>query len=93
MARRSEHSREQLTEMILNAAQQIVINDGFAGLSARKIATDIGYTVGTLYIVFDNLDDIILHINARTLDEMRQRLTGRSCKRLSSIAPMPVSDG
>lgn len=75
MARRSEHSREQLTEMILNAAQQIVISDGFAGLSARKIARDIGYTVGTLYIVFENLDDIVLHINGRTLDDMRQRLS------------------
>lgn len=70
MARRSEHSKEQIREMALVAAEKIVKADGLVGLSARKIAKEIGYTVGTLYLVFKNLDDLILHVNARTLDAL-----------------------
>ena len=70
MARRSDHSKEQIREMALKAAESIVEEQGLAGLSARKIAAKIGYTVGTLYLVFKNLDDLILNISARTLDAL-----------------------
>jgi len=75
MARRSDHSRDELREMTLTAAEQIVVEQGYEGLSARKVAAAIGYTVGTLYLVFENLDDLILHINARTLDRLHARMT------------------
>jgi len=75
MARRSDHSREELREMILSAAEQIVVEQGYEGLSARKVVAAIGYTVGTLYLVFENLDDLILHINARTLDRLHAQMT------------------
>ena len=52
MARRSDHSREELREMAITAAEQIVVEQGYEGLSARKVAAAIGYTVGTLYLVF-----------------------------------------
>jgi AcrR family transcriptional regulator len=70
MARRSDHSKEEIREMALTAAEKIADRDGFAGLSARKVAKEIGYTVGTLYLVFANLDDLILNVNARTLDKL-----------------------
>lgn len=74
MARRSEHSKEQIREMALAAAEDIAETDGLAGLSARKIAKQIGYTVGTLYLVFRNLDDLVLHVNARTLDALHEKM-------------------
>jgi AcrR family transcriptional regulator len=75
MARRSDHSREEIREMALTAAEQIVVEHGYAGFSARKVAAAIGYTVGTLYLVFENIDDLILHINARTLDRLHTKMT------------------
>ena len=74
MARRSDHSREELREMALSAAEQIVVERGYEGLSARKVAGAIGYTVGTLYLVFENIDDLILNINARTLDRLHAQM-------------------
>lgn len=68
MARRSEHSREELRDLILEAAEQLIVDKGLGGLSARAIARRIGYTPGTIYLIFANLDDVILHVNARTLD-------------------------
>lgn len=74
MARRSDHSREEIREMALEAAENIVAEHGLEGLSARKVATAIGYTVGTLYLVFENIDDLILQVNARTLDRLYARM-------------------
>lgn len=75
MARRSDHSREELKEMAIAAAENILDAEGMAGLSTRKVAAAIGYTVGTLYLVFKNIDDLILHVNARTLDSLHGALT------------------
>lgn len=75
MARRSDHSREELKELALIAAEKIVIEQGHEGLSARKVASAISYSAGSLYLVFENLDDLILQINARTLDRLHKDMT------------------
>jgi AcrR family transcriptional regulator len=74
MGRRSEHSREDLHAMCLAAARRIVAADGPGALTARRIAREIGYSPGTLYNVFENLDELALHLNAATLDDLHQRL-------------------
>lgn len=60
--------------MALNATKTIVERDGAAGLSTRKIANEIGYTAGSLYLVFENFDDLIFQVNARTLSELAAEL-------------------
>ena len=77
MARRNEHSREELHRMALDAAERIVAAEGYKGLSARKVAAAIDYTVGTLYLVFENLDDLVLQVNGRTLDMLFDWLVTR----------------
>jgi AcrR family transcriptional regulator len=74
MGRRNDHSREEIREMALQAAESIVVEQGLAGLSARKITARIGYTVGSLYLVFRNLDDLIAQVNERTLDDLFEAL-------------------
>ena len=74
MGRRSDHSREEIRDMAISAAEKILTEEGVNGLSTRKVAKAIGYTVGTLYLTFKNLDELILHINAKTLDELYTQL-------------------
>ena len=74
MGRRSIHSPEELRELIIQATTEIVEENGLEGLSAREIAKRIGYSPGTLYNVFENLDDILLTIEARLLDRLADRL-------------------
>ena len=78
MARRSDHTREELYQLALNAARHIVENDGFRALTARNVAEAIGYSPGTLYNLFKNLDDLILHLNARTLEELYDQVSAQS---------------
>lgn len=70
MARRSEHTREELWRLAIGAAKRTVENEGLRGLRARQVARDIGYTIGTLYNLFEDLDDLIMHMNGETLDQL-----------------------
>lgn len=74
MARRSEHTQEQIREMVLKAAETIVIDEGVNALTVRKVAMEIGYTVGSIYMVFENMRDLIMHVKGRTLDELADEL-------------------
>lgn len=67
MARRSTHSPEELRHLILGAAQGIIERDGLVGLSAREIARAIGYSPGTLYNIFENLDDLLLTLQTQMM--------------------------
>ncbi len=70
MARRYDHSREELRGLALVATRTIVAHDGVGALSTRKVAKEIGYSVGTIYNLYENLDDLIVHLNADTLDRL-----------------------
>jgi len=61
--------------MALAAARGIVKKDGLRGLTARGVAREIGYSIGTIYNVFENLDDLIIHLNATTLDQLYEMAT------------------
>ncbi len=74
MARRSDHSRDEIRLMALDVAERLVAENGTSFLTARRIASGIGYTVGSLYLVFENLDDLALQVNARTLDRLSLHL-------------------
>lgn len=74
MARRNDHSRDEIRAMSLAAAEAIVASEGVGALSVRRIAKAIGYTHGTLYLVFENLDALLLELNRRTLDELTAAL-------------------
>ncbi len=74
MARRNKHSLEEIREMVLDAAETIIINNGYSALTVRKIAMDIGYTVGSVYMVFANMADLVMHIKANTVDELTGQL-------------------
>lgn len=75
MARRSDHSRDELYEMAMGAARRLVEADGLRALTARNVADAIGYSPGTLYNLFENLGDMIVHLNGRTLDALHDRLS------------------
>ncbi|WP_333876289.1 TetR/AcrR family transcriptional regulator [Methylobacter sp.] len=74
MARRNKHSLDEIREMVLAAAETIIINEGYSALTARRIAMDIGYTVGSIYMVFANMADLVMHINAGTVDDLSEQM-------------------
>jgi AcrR family transcriptional regulator len=74
MGRRSSHTAEELRELILEASTALISEGGLASLSAREVARRIGYSPGTLYNVFENLDDLVLNIEGRLIDRLAAEL-------------------
>lgn len=91
LGRRSDHTSEELKEIALRAGSLIIDREGLRALTLRRVARDIGYTAGSLYKVFENLDDIIIEINCSTLDDLFERVSkpgnaGASKARLEELA-------
>lgn len=79
MARRTDHTREELKELIITAAWQIIETEGASGLTARKLATAIGYAPGTIYNLFQSMDALYLAINKIILGKLHDVLSSPAC--------------
>lgn len=56
---RKEREREEMRDLILHAASEIIKAEGIANLSIRKIATKIDYSPAIIYHYFQDKDDLI----------------------------------
>lgn len=72
MARRADHSREELAKLVVETAEELIAEEGVDQFSARSLSRAIGYTAGTLYHHFKDLDDIVTQVNTRTLSGLAQ---------------------
>jgi AcrR family transcriptional regulator len=66
--------RTVLKAALVAAAERAVARDGLAGLRARALAEEAGCAVGAIYNVVDDLDDLVLLVNARTLAALKSAL-------------------
>lgn len=89
MARRSDHSPEELKGMILAEGHRHLSEVGYSRFSAREVARRVGYTVGTLYHVFGTLDRLMFEINTITFrlwaDLLETRLAESEGRRLDAL--------
>jgi TetR/AcrR family transcriptional regulator len=61
-------------EMVLNAAQSLIMQHGFTGLSMRELARHSGIAKGTIYHHFQDKREIYLHVLERDILFVRDRL-------------------
>lgn len=89
MGRRSDHTRAELKGLFVNEGWRQLSEVGLARFSARDVAKRIGYSIGTLYNVFQNYDDFLLAINVRTLSlwaaYLRERMVRGGPDRIGSL--------
>ena len=74
MARRKDHTPEELTELVLSLVLSALQTEPADQLSLRKLAKAVGYSPGTLINLFGSYAKLILAANARTLDIISQQL-------------------
>lgn len=75
---------KSLRRDILDSARQVVIEEGYSGLSMRRIAREIGYSATSIYLHFEN-KDALLHA---LIEEGMDRLYG-TLRRASNRAAKP----
>lgn len=77
MARRADHTAEELRSLAIVKGLDIVDKKGVSGLTARGLAQAIGYTPGTLYHFFGSLDGYLLALNVHILDLWHEELVDK----------------
>jgi AcrR family transcriptional regulator len=70
IAERKERQKAELREQILDAAREIVLEQGYEALSMRKIAEAIEYSPATIYLHFPSRDDIALQLVREGFSEL-----------------------
>lgn len=89
MGRRSDHSRIELQQLIVDEGHQLMAQTGFAAFSAREVARRVGYSVGTIYNMFESLDHLLIAINSRTFelwtDHLRMRVESSPGDRIRAL--------
>lgn len=68
--------RERLKADTIAIARRILATEGLPALQARRIAKEAGCSVGTIYNLYANLDDLIVVANAGTLEDLGRALVG-----------------
>ncbi|MCE1237161.1 MAG: WHG domain-containing protein [Hyphomicrobiales bacterium] len=74
MPRRLPHDHDEMRARAIAAARAAISEGGLAALSARQIAGELGCSVGSLYNLFVDLDDLVLHVAASVVADMRAAL-------------------
>lgn len=73
-----ELDKEIAKQCIIDTAKHIVEEEGLQALSARRLSKETGNSLGRMYSYFKNLDELILHVNANTLDRLYDAFTNLS---------------
>jgi AcrR family transcriptional regulator len=64
-----ERKKGEKRRAILDAAEKLVAEDGMAGMTMGKVATDADVATGTLYLYFKNKGSLLAAVNARLNQE------------------------
>lgn len=77
-AERKEREKHEMRELILSAAKDLFINEGFDHVTIRRIAEVIEYSPATVYLYFTDKDSILCalqEVGFRELFKRQQILT------------------
>jgi len=67
---RREREREELRQSILDASEELILQEGFEKLSMRKIADKIEYSTTTIYNYYHNKAEIICHLMRNIIEQI-----------------------
>jgi len=70
----TDQRRARLRDALVTAAEQAIAQQGLGALRARALAEEVGCAVGAIYNVVEDLDDLVLLVNARTLAALERDL-------------------
>jgi AcrR family transcriptional regulator len=96
---RREREKHELRQTILDAAQRLFVVHGYEGLSLRQVAEQIGYTPTTIYLYFEDKDDLLFAVVDQAYDRFTADLqtayhaTSDPRERLRALAEAYIAFG
>ncbi|NWF89667.1 MAG: TetR/AcrR family transcriptional regulator [Ignavibacteriaceae bacterium] len=70
---RKERQKAEMREAVLSAALRLFSDQGYEYVTMRKIADEIEYSVGTIYLYFKDKDEIFFELHKLGFEEFYKR--------------------
>lgn len=70
MSTKAQDRRNALHMTLIDIAEAQIEQDGIGAIKARSLAQEAGCSVGAIYNVFGDLEDIIIAVNGRTFEKL-----------------------
>lgn len=70
---RKDRQKTEMREAILSAALKLFSDDGYDNVTMRKIADEIEYSVGTIYLYYKDRDEIFFELHKLGFEEFYKR--------------------
>ncbi|MBC8051919.1 MAG: TetR/AcrR family transcriptional regulator [Sphingobacteriaceae bacterium] len=67
---RKEREKDDMRKLIMDAAFEMFLKEGYAGTSLRLIAKKIEYSPGTIYLYYKDKDALFFDIQTRCFDNL-----------------------
>jgi len=87
--RRSDHNTEQMLELIIGQATDLVAAGGISAVTAREVARGIGYSATTVLNLMGSADAIVTAVNTRTFglwaDHLEKAMAERPEDRIAAL--------
>lgn len=71
---RREREKQELREAILRAAGELFVEQGYEHFSLRQVAERIGYSATTIYLYFQDKDDLLFAVVDEGFERFGQQL-------------------
>lgn len=71
---RREQQKESLRRIILDAAGELFLEQGYEGFSMRRVAERIGYSATTIYRYYEDKDDLLFAVVNEGFSEFARQL-------------------
>ena len=75
MARPKKRDQKDVRALVLNTALRLFLKFGYRKVTMRKIAEEIGYTPGTIYLYFKNKAEILYELHNEGFKRLQERRT------------------
>lgn len=72
---RKERDREEMRDLILQAARGLFLNKGYEKTSIRNIADAIEYSPGTIYLYYKDKNELLFALHEEAFSKMTQELS------------------
>ena len=79
----SQNSRNATAEAFLDAAERLLVEVGYAGISTRRLAAEAGANQGLVHYYFGSMDELFVQV----LERFTERLVARQREMYGSDAP------
>jgi len=69
---RKERERQEVRKLILDSAMKLFLEEGYKNVTIRKIAKQIEYSPGTIYLYFKDKDDILYTLQSIAFEKFHK---------------------